>query len=27
MYPSIPWEVVADNLESAEHTLGTTASE
>jgi len=25
MYPRIPWELVADPLESAEHTLGTTA--
>jgi len=24
MYPLIPWEVVADTLESAEHILGTT---
>ena len=24
MYPRIPWEVVADTLESAEHILGTT---
>jgi len=23
MYPWIPWELVADPLESAEHTLGT----
>jgi hypothetical protein len=25
MYPRIPWELVADPLGSAEHTLGTTA--
>jgi hypothetical protein len=24
MYPRIPWELVADPLESAEHNLGTT---
>jgi hypothetical protein len=27
MYPRIPWELVADPLGSAEHTLGTTALE
>jgi len=25
MYPWIPWEIVADPIGSAEHTLGTTA--
>jgi hypothetical protein len=25
MYPRIPWELVADPVRSAEHTLGTTA--
>jgi hypothetical protein len=25
MYPRIPWELVADLLESAEHILGTAA--
>jgi hypothetical protein len=24
MYPRIPWELVADPLESVEHSLGTT---
>jgi hypothetical protein len=27
MYPRIPWELVADTLRSAEHTLGTTVLE
>jgi hypothetical protein len=27
MYPRIPWELVADHLESAVHTLGTTGME
>jgi hypothetical protein len=27
MYPRIPWELVADPLCTAEHTLGTTALE
>jgi hypothetical protein len=25
MYPRVPWELVADPLESVQHTLGTTA--